>query len=74
MGSSRYGLTSERRAHVNISSVASGISVARAAESSVLVADKVLESQKLEGRAAVSLISGAGAVAGSSGALIDVYV
>ncbi|WP_262421248.1 hypothetical protein [Geobacter sulfurreducens] len=40
----------------------------------MLVADKVLESQKLEGRAAVSLISGAGAVAGSSGALIDVYV
>ncbi|HML79411.1 hypothetical protein [Geobacter sulfurreducens] len=59
---------------MDISSVTSGISVARAAESSVLVADKVLESQKLEGRAAVSLISGAGAVAGSLGEHIDVYV
>lgn len=59
---------------MDISSIASGISVARAAESAVLVVSKVVESQKLEGRAAVSLISGAGAVAGSSGGLIDVYV
>jgi len=59
---------------VEISSVTSGISVARTAESSVLVADTVLESQKLEGRAAVTLIRGAGAVAGSAGERIDVYV
>lgn len=59
---------------MEISSAASVVSVTRAAESSVLVAGKVLETQKMEGRAAVSLIREAAFTSGSTAKLIDVYV
>ena len=60
---------------MEISSVSAELSVAKAAESSILMARKVLEAQKQEGQAAVNLIQRSATVqAGGAGAIIDIYV
>lgn len=59
---------------MQLNSVSADLAVARAAESSVLVARKVLEAQKKEGQAAVDLIQrSATGPAGDSGTIIDIY-
>lgn len=59
---------------MEISSVSAGLAAAKAAESSVLMARKVLEAQKLEGQAAVNLIQRSATVpSAGAGAIIDIY-
>lgn len=60
---------------MEISSASSGLAVTKAAESSIMVAKKALDAQKLEGRAAVDLIQQARVgVGGERGNTLDIYV
>lgn len=59
---------------MEISSISTAIAVERAAEHSILVARKVLQAQRSEGVAAVSLIANSvNSNGGESGTLISVY-
>lgn len=59
---------------MHISSISTAISVERAAEQSILVARMALQAQKVEGMAAVSLISNsANSGDGDGGSLVNVY-
>ena len=59
---------------MEISSVSSAMTAAKAAESSILIAKKALDAQKLEGQAAVELIRQTrGSSGAATGNIIDIY-